>query len=114
METVTGIELRHLLLVLLLDGRRPTSVAELVRAVDAAGFQLCGRAGKSISDALRWEVRRGRVLRVGRGRYVIGRVARSTEYDIRRRVVHLQAHGVGSWYRDVVDGSPPPVRFPSG
>ena len=55
------------------------TVAELVTAlVHRAGFDLGGRASKIISDALRWETRRGRVVRIGRGRYRFSHAARST------------------------------------
>lgn len=55
------------------------TVAQLVTAlVHRAGFDLGGRASKIISDALRWETRRGRVTRVGRGRYRFSHAARST------------------------------------
>ncbi|MDH4363084.1 MAG: hypothetical protein OEY70_03205 [Acidimicrobiia bacterium] len=60
--------------------RRPEmTVAELVTAlVHRTGFDLGGRASKIISDALRWETRRGRVVRIGRGRYRFSHAARST------------------------------------
>lgn len=59
--------------------RGEMTVGELVAAVVRRhGFDLGGRASKVISDALRWEVRRGRVARLGRGRYRFVRAARST------------------------------------
>ena len=60
--------------------RRPEmSVAEMVTVLQVDhGFDLGGRASKVISDALRWETRRGRVVRLGRGRYRFVRAARST------------------------------------
>ncbi|MDH4364190.1 MAG: hypothetical protein OEY70_08940 [Acidimicrobiia bacterium] len=55
------------------------TVAEMVDTlVLRHGFDLGGRASKIISDALRWETRRGRVIRLGRGRYRFVRAARST------------------------------------
>jgi hypothetical protein len=50
-----------------------------------------GRASKSVSDALRWEIARGRVNRLGRGRYGPGQMPRCTEYRIHRRVLELRA-----------------------
>lgn len=59
--------------------RSEMTVAEMVVAlVHRHGFDLGGRASKIISDALRWETRRGRVVRVGRGRYRFSHAARST------------------------------------
>ena len=68
--------------------RRPhMTVAEMVTAlVEHHGFDLGdGRASKLISDALRWEVRRGRVVRLARGRYRFARTSRSTA----RRIANL-------------------------
>lgn len=62
-----------------LMGREEMTVAEMVAALaHRHGFDLGGRASKVISDALRWETRRGRVVRVGRGRYRFSHAARST------------------------------------
>ncbi|MEZ5412313.1 MAG: hypothetical protein R2761_30045 [Acidimicrobiales bacterium] len=59
--------------------RDEMTVAEMVAVlVQRHGFDLGGRASKIISDALRWETRRGRVVRVGRGRYRFAHAARST------------------------------------
>jgi hypothetical protein len=81
-----GIELRYLLTVSLLDADRSRTVVDLVDTVHAAGFALPGRASKAVSDALRWEIGKGRVQRVGRGRYAAGRMPRSTEWWLRARV----------------------------
>ncbi len=56
-------------------------VAEMVTVLDDYGFDLGGRASKVISDALRWEVVRGRVIRVERGVY---RFHRASETTVRR------------------------------
>jgi hypothetical protein len=48
---------------------------------------LTSRASKTISDALRWEVKRGRVVRLGQGRYGPGTMPRSTAQRI-----HARAH----------------------
>jgi hypothetical protein len=75
-----GINLRSWLVLELADSPGSVSVAELVDRVDASGMTVAGRTSKVISDALRWEVRRGRVARLERGRYAIGRLARSTKH----------------------------------
>ncbi|MCB0993669.1 MAG: hypothetical protein KDB21_01165 [Acidimicrobiales bacterium] len=76
--TVDGLALRYLLVAELISTRRTMALPELVDALDHLGAELHGRASKVVSDALRWEVRRGRVVRVGRGRYVLGSMPRST------------------------------------
>lgn len=83
--TLSGIELRFVLCVYLLDARRTVTVSELVAHVEGLGVPLAGRTSKLISDALRWEVPKGRVRRVGRSRYAAGRMPRSTEWWIRTR-----------------------------
>jgi hypothetical protein len=84
-----GIELRYVLTVALLDGNREVTIPELARVIGECGFRVGGRPSKTISDALRWEVGKGRVLRLGRARYGPGRLPRSTEWWIRRRVASL-------------------------
>lgn len=74
-----GRALRFVLVDELMRRGDDMTVAELVAAlVHRHGFDLGGRASKVISDALRWETRRGRVVRVGRGRYRFSHTARST------------------------------------
>jgi hypothetical protein len=58
-----GIELRYAL-TMHLSSHRPTSIAELADAPAWHGFAVAGRASKSISDALRWEMGYGRVRRL--------------------------------------------------
>jgi hypothetical protein len=84
-----GIELRYALTMhLCLHG--PASIAELVDALAWHGFAVAGRASKSISDALRWEMGYDRVRRLGRGRYGPGYVPRGTEHRIHKRVMALR------------------------
>jgi hypothetical protein len=88
------VVLRYLLTVTLLEAPpgRSMTVQELAVAVEARGFQLEGRAGKVISDALRWEVRRKRVVRVARNQYRAGvRVPRSTQHRMRTRIATERA-----------------------
>lgn len=79
------LELRYVLtdLVAGTPGRVWT-VAELVRTVEGAGFRIPGRSSKTVSDLLRTEVSRGRLRRVGRGRYVVGSIPGATRRRIRR------------------------------
>ena len=101
MNTLTGLELRSVLVVVLLDAASPRTVSDLVEALRGAGFDLGARPGKAVSDALRWEVRRGRVVRLGRGRYGPGSMPKSTAWDIRRRASVVLAGGAGAWYSEL-------------
>lgn len=62
------------------------AVGDLVQHLAGRGVATRGRTSKDISDALRWEVARGRVRRVGRATYQVGHVARQTVWRMRRRV----------------------------
>jgi hypothetical protein len=78
-------DLRYVLTrILQLHG--PMTVAELVAELHRWGFTVAGRPSKTVSDTLRWEMRRDRVRRRGRGRYAQGAVPRSTAHRIITRV----------------------------
>ena len=84
-----GLDLRYVLTRhLLLHG--PMTVAALIDDLEGYGFGFAGRASKAVSDALRWEVGRGRVRRLRRGCYGPGAMPRSTEQHIRKRAQALQ------------------------
>ena len=103
METrhvLQGIELRYALTMYLLQ-HGPTTVGELIEALEWQGFAFDGRASKQVSDALRWERRRGRVRRIARGLYGPGYVPRATEYRIHQRVLTLRAAAKPLFYRGV-------------
>jgi len=85
-----GIELRYVLTMHLARHGR-ADITELVQALSRYGFEFAGRPSKSISDALRWEMRYGRVRRHGRGVYGPGSMPRSTEYRINKRELALRA-----------------------
>jgi hypothetical protein len=84
--TLRGLPLRSWLAVELHDSPGPVSVAELTERMHQRGLQLEGRPSKTISDALRWEVRRGRIQRLARGLYTAGRLARTTLHRMRQRI----------------------------
>jgi hypothetical protein len=63
-DATAGIELRYVVTIHLLS-HGPASISELAEAVAWQGFAVAGRASKSISDALRWEMGYGRVRRLG-------------------------------------------------
>ena len=72
---VSGTDLRYLLTAYLFD-HGPATVEELVDALAYHGFHPGGRISKSISDALRWEMTHGRVIRSRRGHYRPGSMTR--------------------------------------
>ncbi len=84
-----GTELRYMLTRLIqLVG--PVTISQLLTQLADWGFTVEGRPSKTVSDALRWEVGRGRVYRCGRGTYREGWVPRGTEYRIIARVAALR------------------------
>ncbi|MFA5710934.1 hypothetical protein [Mycolicibacterium sp.] len=84
-----GTALRYVLTDTLTRNGRMT-VTELVEELARLGFAVPGRPSKTVSDALRWEVLKGRVYPRGRGRYGPGEMPRSTEYRIGKRVAALR------------------------
>jgi len=65
-----GADLRFSLLTLLHQSGRPCSIPELLDQLQSRGLVVGGRnPAKMVSDALRHEVRRGRVRRIQRGWY---------------------------------------------
>ena len=89
-------------------------IADLVATVGRYGYTLTGRASKVISDALRWEIRRGRVQRLGRGRYRYTGTPRSTA-----RRIQLLANASHRWIvartrNEPLPPTPPacPHRYP--
>lgn len=93
---LTGRNLRYVLTLALFD-RGEQTVEELVSMLDADGWAVVGRPSKAVSDSLRWEIGRGRVVRLGRGRYGPGTMPRQTHAWIRARVRSIrQPHPVES------------------
>lgn len=86
--TVSGTDLRYLLTAYLFD-HGPATVEELVDALAYHGFSPGGRSSKSVSDALRWEMARGRVIRFRRGHYRPGSMPRATQHRIVQHVRSL-------------------------
>lgn len=77
-QRLTGRVLRYQLTLILHGAGRPLTVKELIEALEIVGHPIGGRASKTVSDALRQEVRRGRVRRGGRGTYMVGHIPEST------------------------------------
>jgi hypothetical protein len=98
-KVLQGIELRYMLAVNL-DIHGSASVFELIEQLEYQGFSIPGRASKVVSDALRWEMRRGRVRRLRRGVYGPGQMPRSTEHYIHKRAFALRDEGDRRMGRD--------------
>lgn len=81
-----GLLLRSLLVLQLRGAGRPLTVRELCAGLHRQGVATPNRPSKDVPDALRWELRRGRVHRVAPGTYRLGHVARSTAWRMRQRV----------------------------
>lgn len=69
---VTGILLRYAILLVMEGVTTPTGVDEIARSIRRLGVRAPDPQGKRVSDALRTEVRKGRVVRLDRDRYVAG------------------------------------------
>ncbi len=76
--------------------RRTMTVAEMVKVMAESGFDLGGRASKVISDALRWELARGRVIRLERGLYRYHKAPASTIRRIRLFATRCRAWAVAT------------------
>ena len=73
------LDFRRLLTWYVVSRGRVVTVAELAGMVEDAGLALSSeRTSKVVSDRLRADVARGRLHRVGRGRYVGGRIPSTT------------------------------------
>lgn len=82
---VRGTDLRYLLTAYLFD-YGPATIDELVEALMYHNFRPAGRASKSVSGALRWEIFQGRAVRVRRGQYRPGTMPLATADRIYKRV----------------------------
>lgn len=78
-------DLRALLVVILVDADGPLTVAQLVGLLSSAQVELPGRPSKAVSDSLRWEICKGRVVKVGHATYCAGVVPRTTLRRLRQR-----------------------------
>jgi hypothetical protein len=95
MKKLRGIELRYVLTMHLARHGRST-IGELVEALAFHGFTADGPVNKSVSDALRWERRRGRVRHIKYGVYGPGEMPRGTEHRIRQRELALRDDAIRS------------------
>src|SRR4051812_44221860 len=92
------------------------SVREMVEALEVDGYDVLRRPSKVVSDALRWEIRWGRVVRLRRGVYAFGRIPRATAYRMRKGLERMRAWQAARRVRIVEEqrdreaGLPPPAR----
>ncbi len=91
-EPIGGRPLRCLLIDLLAAAGVPMSISQLVGELERLNTPLAGRPSKAVSDALRWEIRNGRVERVGRGRYRFLGAPPTTLARITRRARSVRRH----------------------
>ncbi|MEO0494556.1 MAG: hypothetical protein AAF081_14195 [Actinomycetota bacterium] len=83
-------DLRYLITSLILDLGGEASTTELRRTLAILGVDLGDDPGRRIHGALRSEVRKGRLVRVARGRYAIDRLPRATRDRIRHHARNLE------------------------
>jgi len=86
-SAVRGLPLRYLIVDALCTAGSGVRVPELVSLLEEQGVEFENRPSKIVSDALRWEVKRGRVSRPRRGVYVFVGAPPSTLRRIQRRAV---------------------------
>lgn len=88
-RSVGSRELRYLAVAELIESGRPMTAMELAATIQARGLAIRAlKPNKAVSDALRWEVAKGRVVKPARGVFVAGRMPRSTKSWICGRARH--------------------------
>ena len=94
---LSGVLLRYAAILVMEGVTAPTTVGEIVEAIERLGVRVPERKGKWVSDALRCEHRKERVRRVGRNRYVGGQpLPDRTRRRARRALVEAQRTGLGN------------------
>jgi hypothetical protein len=86
-NALSGRDLRYVLTTYITQGF--STVAQLVKKLAEDGYTVWGRASKVVSDALRWEIRNGRIRRLRRGVYTIDTIPKSTRHRIINRTRNL-------------------------
>lgn len=103
-RSTRGIVTRYLATdVLASTPGRAWSPAEIATELERRGFRSPGRLGKDVANGLRAEVNRGRVHRVGRGRYVVGHIPGATRRRIRAVARHRTALAQAALERELAD-----------
>ena len=94
------LDLRRYLVARIIERGGEVTTAELVHDLTVAGFEVAGRPGKTVSDALRAELARHRIVRVERGVYAEAAIPRSTRYRILAVARALRSDAVLSHCRE--------------
>ena len=89
MRRLRGYELRYVLTLHLFQ-HGPATIPDLLDMPDSHGFEVDGRASRTVSDALRCEMAHERVRRLRRSRYGPASMPRATEYRIHQRALALR------------------------
>ncbi|MDH4278804.1 MAG: winged helix-turn-helix domain-containing protein [Acidimicrobiia bacterium] len=101
-RAVASRELRYLAVAELIEAGRSMSAMELAEVIQSRGLVIRGdKPNKTVADALRWEVAKGRVLKPGRGRFQAGRMPRSTKSWIRGRARNHYRLAEEFWHREI-------------
>ncbi len=78
--TVGSYELRYLAVAELVTAARPLTAIELAERIERRGVTIHGSMpNKAVADALRWEIRKGRVKKPARGIFTVGTMPKSTK-----------------------------------
>jgi hypothetical protein len=81
-----GRALRHATLAILVVAERPLSVRAVLGGIAALGRTVdAPYPAKAVADALRYEVRAGRVRRVRRGEYAVANLSNGMRYRVLSR-----------------------------
>lgn len=85
---LTGRYIREACMAVLLSTARPVSIGEVIDALARRRVRVGGgqEPHKAVSDALRYQVSIGRVVRVGRGCYAVVHVPPGIAKRVRRRL----------------------------
>lgn len=94
---VTGVLLRYAILLIMEGVTRPATVSDIAASIRRLGVVAPEREGKWISDALRTEHRKGRVVRVGHDQYVGGEpLPERTRSRARSSISQARRIGIGN------------------
>jgi hypothetical protein len=85
------LDYRYALVAYLMHTGRPGGISDFVAELQQGGFDLGDYPPKFVSDLLRTEIANGRVVRLRRGVYGLGRMPESTARYIRRSARTLPA-----------------------
>ncbi len=85
-------ELRYVLVAELAQAGHPLAIVDLVERLDRRRLPVAEPVNKTISDALRTPLVRGRVVRIRRGCYRVGAMPKATRSYIMKRAARAVEH----------------------